>query len=219
MAILNHPFLGRISGKLGNLVIYQLNGTTIVREKPQWKKSYQPSALQLLYQQKFKKATEALRPLGKLLDLGYGELITPTRKGIHLALSQTLKSAMVETEEESRVNFEAVLISTGFVSPFENYRLEWLDERKIQLHWDFLGNYGNTRDTDQTWIVLYNPDQGIVEEYQESVFRRSQAQEVLLSPRIDLSGAFMYLSFYRKLRNEKLRFSNSVCVNLGTNTG
>lgn len=219
MAILNHPFLGRISGKLGNLVIYQLNGTTIVREKPQWKKSYQPSALQLLYQQKFKKATEALRPLGKLLDLGYGEFITPTRKGIHLALSQTLKSAMVETEEEPRVNFEAVLISTGFVSPFENYRLEWLDEHKIQLHWDFLGNYGNTRDTDQTWIVLYNPDQGIAEEYQESVFRRSQAQEVLLSPRIDLSGAFMYLSFYRKLRNEKLRFSNSVCVNLGTNTG
>lgn len=219
MAILNHPFLGRISGKLGNLVIYQLNGTTIVREKPQWKKSYQPSALQLLYQQKFKKATEALRPLGKLLDLGYGEFITPTRKGIHLALSQTLKSAMVETEEEPRVNFEAVLISTGFVSPFENYRLEWLDERKIQLHWDFLGNYGNTRDTDQTWIVLYNPDQGIAEEYQESVFRRSQAQEVLLSPRIDLSGAFMYLSFYRKLRNEKLRFSNSVCVNLGANTG
>lgn len=219
MAILNHPFLGRISGKLGNLVIYQLNGTTIVREKPQWKKSYQPSALQLLYQQKFKKATEALRPLGKLLDLGYGEFITPTRKGIHLALSQTLKSAMVETEEEPRVNFEAVLISTGFVSPFENYRLEWLDERKIQLHWDFLGNYGNTRDTDQTWIVLYNPDQGIAEEYQESVFRRSQVQEVLLSPRLDLSGAFMYLSFYRKLRNEKLRFSNSVCVNLGTNTG
>ncbi|WP_332913823.1 hypothetical protein [Algoriphagus boritolerans] len=44
------------------------------------KKSYQPTALQRLYQQKFKLATAALRPLNKILDTGYGEFVSATRK-------------------------------------------------------------------------------------------------------------------------------------------
>jgi hypothetical protein len=61
MARLNHPFLGLISGKLGNQVIFQLNGKMVVFENPLWKKNYQATALQRLYWQKFKLETVALR--------------------------------------------------------------------------------------------------------------------------------------------------------------
>lgn len=216
MARLNHPFLGQISGKLGNLVIYQLNGKTIVREKPQWKKSYQPTALQRLYQQKFKLATATLRPLNKLLNTGYGEFVTPTRKGYHLALSQTLTSAINETQGSVSVNFESILISSGVVSPVLNLQTEWIGARQLKLHWESQGNKGNSKDSDLSWIVVYNPDQGIAEEFTGEAFRRSQSQTIELAPRIDLSGSYLYFSFYRLLPRNKRRFSDSVCIPLVT---
>ncbi|WP_026969377.1 DUF6266 family protein [Algoriphagus terrigena] len=216
MAQLNHPFIGRISGKLGNLVIYQLNGKTVVREKPQWKKSYQATALQRLYQQKFKLATAALRPLLKVLDTGYGEYVTSTRKGFHLALSQTLKFAMLETQGTVSVNYESMLISSGFVSPVLNLQTAWVGTRELSLHWESQGNQGNARDSDLSWIVLYNPDQGIVEEFTGGAFRRTQSQILTLSPRLNLEGTYLYLSFYRQLTGNKRRFSDSVCIALET---
>ncbi len=219
MAFLNHPFLGRISGKLGNLVLYQLNGHTIVRERPQRKKDYQPTALQALYQQKFKKANDILRPLSKQLDIGYGELTTATRKGFHLALSQTLKSAMIQTDEGPKVNIEAILISTGFIAPVQSLQAERLEGQKLRLHWTSQGNEGNARESDQSWIVLYQPDQGIVEEFSKPAFRGSQTHLIEPSSRVDLSGAFLFLSFYRDLPRGKRRFSDSVCINLGSIPG
>lgn len=216
MARLNHPFLGQISGKLGNLVIYQLNGKTVVREKPQWKKSYQPTALQRLYQQKFKLATTALRPLNKVLDTGYGEFVSPTRKGFHLALSQTLKSAINEAQGNVSVNYESILISSGFVSPVLNLQNEWIGARKLRLYWESQGNQGNSKDSDLSWIVVYNPDQGIAEEFTGEAFRRSQSQIIELAQRIELSGSYLYMSFYRLLPRNKRRFSDSVCIPLGT---
>jgi hypothetical protein len=216
MARLNHPFLGQLSGKLGNLVIYQLNGKTVVREKPQWKKSYQATALQRLYQQKFKLATAALRPLLKVLDTGYGEYVTSTRKGFHLALSQTLKSAMLETQGTVGVNYESILISSGVVSPVLHLQTSWVGTRELSLHWESQGNQGNAKDSDLSWIVVYNPDQGIVEEFSGGAFRRTQSQTIELAQRIDLAGSYLFMSFYRLLPRNKRRFSDSVCIRLGT---
>lgn len=216
MARLNHPFLGQISGKLGNLVIYQLNGKTVVREKPQWKKSYQPTALQRLYQQKFKLATAALRPLNKVLDTGYGEFVSATRKGFHLALSQTLKSAINENQGNVSVNYESILVSSGFVTPVLKLQTEWIGARQLRLYWESQGNQGNSRESDLSWIVVYNPDQGIAEEFTGEAFRRSQSQIIELAQRIELSGSYLYMSFYRLLPRNKRRFSDSVCIPLGT---
>lgn len=216
MARINHPFLGQISGKLGNLVIYQLNGKTVVREKPQWKKNYQPTALQRLYQQKFKLATATLRPLNKVLDIGYGEWVSATRKGFHLALSQTLKSALVETEGNVKVDYEAILISSGVVSRVQNFQKAWVGARQLSLHWESQGNQGNSKDSDLSWIVVYNPHQGVVEKFTGEAFRRSQCQTIELAPRIDLSGSYLYMSFYRLLPRNKRRFSDSVCISLVT---
>lgn len=216
MARLNHPFLGQISGKLGNLVIYQLNGKTVVREKPQWKKSYQPTDLQRLYQQKFKLATAALRPLNKVLDSGYGEFVTPTKKGFHLALSQTLKSGMHESQGAVSVEYEFILLSSGVVSPVLNLQTEWIGARQLLLLWESQGNQGNAKDSDLSWIVVYNPDQGIAEEFTGEAFRKSQSQTLELAPRIDLAGSYLYISFYRLLPRNKKRFSDSFCIRLGT---
>lgn len=216
MARLTHPFLGQISGKLGNLVIYQLNGKTVVREKPQRKKSYRPSALQRLYQQKFKLATEALRPLNQVLDTGYGEFVSPTKKGFHLALSQTLKFAMYENQSVHSVQYESILISSGFVSPVLNLQVIRTGARELSLQWESQRNLGNSKDSDLSWIVLYNPDQKIAEELMGAAFRRNQFQSLTIPSRLNLAGTYLYLSFYRQLSKKKRRFSDSVCIPLMT---
>lgn len=215
MARLNHPFLGQLSGKLGNLVIYQLNGKTVVREKPQWKKTYRATALQRLYQQKFKVATAALRPLHKVLDTGYGEFVGPTRKGFHLALSQTLKSAMLENQGTVSVNYESLMISSGHVSPVQHLQTAWAGTRELSLQWKSQGNQENAKESDLSWIVVYNPDQGVAEEFEGGAFRRTQSQTLTLSPRLNLEGTYLYMSFYRLLPRNKRRFSDSVCIPLG----
>ena len=216
MARLNHSFLGQISGKLGNLVIYQLHGKTVVREKPQWKKSYQPTALQRLYQQKFKLASAALRPLNKVLDTGFGEFVSPTKKGFHLALSQTLNSAMHESQGAFSVQYESILLSSGILSPVLNLQPAWSGTRELSLHWESQGNQGNSRDSDLSWIVLYNPYQQITEEWKGGAFRRNQSQTLTIPPRLNLEGAYLYMSFYRHSGKNKRRFSDSVCMPLVT---
>lgn len=214
MAILNHSVLGKISGKLGNLVIYQLNGKTVVREKPRWKKSYQASSLQRLHQKKFRVATDALRPLGKVLDKGYGEWVTSTRKGFHFALSQTLRQAMIEQQEVFMVNFESVLISSGFVAPAKNPNFQVIGDQNLRITWETQGGLDNSKDSDLSWVVVYYPDLGLLDEFDGAAFRKSQVQEIEISQKIDLHESYLFISFYRKQPKLKRQFSNSVCLKI-----
>ncbi|WP_332913828.1 DUF6266 family protein [Algoriphagus boritolerans] len=114
------------------------------------------------------------------------------------------------------VNYESILISSGVVSPVEQLQIKWLGARQPSLHWESHGNQGNSRESDLSWIVVYNPDQGIAEEFIGEAFRRSQYQTLTLSPRLNLEGTYLYISFYRVLPRNKRRFSDSVCIRLGT---
>ncbi|WP_191321963.1 hypothetical protein [Algoriphagus aquimarinus] len=50
MGIIHSSLLGTINGSMGNLVFYQLNGKTVVRQKPGPRKK--PASERQLYQQK-----------------------------------------------------------------------------------------------------------------------------------------------------------------------
>lgn len=187
----------------------------MIREKPHWKKAYQASNLQVLYQRKFRVATDALRPLRKVLDMGYGESVTSTRKGFHIALSQTLRQAMTEQDGTVNINFESVLVSSGFVAPVCNPALEQTGDKSLKISWDSHVGQDNSKDSDLSWLVLYYPVLGLVEEFDGLAFRKSQHQEITLSQRIDLHESYLFISFYRTWPKEKRQFSDSVCIQVG----
>ncbi|WP_111670194.1 DUF6266 family protein [Algoriphagus litoralis] len=140
---------------------------------------------------------------------------TPTKKGFHLALSQKLKSAMLEIQGTVTVQYESILLSSGLVSPVHNLQPEWIGARQLKLNWESQGNQGNSRESDFSWIVIYNPEEGIAEEVMGEAFRKSQSHILELAPRINLSGSYLYMSFYRQLPRNKRRFSDSVCIPIG----
>jgi len=214
MATLKNPLLSQISGKLGNLVIYQVNGKTVVRERPQWKTAYKATELQQLHQQKFKEADRILRPLKQMLDFGFGEFVHGNRKGIHLAMSHAMKWAFDGENGSVEIKPESLLVSSGAVATAANLLVERTGGQKVLLQWESQGNFGASRDSDLSWVIVYNPREGLVEEINGRAFRRTQTQELEVSPRINLSGSLVFMSFYRKLAKEAVRFSDSVCVQL-----
>lgn len=214
MATLKHPLLSQLSGKLGNLVIYQLNGKTVLREKPKWKTTYKATPHQKMHQLKFKEVYKILRPLKILLDFGFSEFIGGNRKGIHLAMSHAMKQACYLEGEQVKINFNSLLLSSGPIEGVDQLAVEKPGNKILRLTWESQGNYEPSRESDLTWIVVYNPSQGLVEEFKGKAYRRTQVQEVEVSPRIDFNGLFIYVSFYRNFPKNRVKFSDSVCFQL-----
>ncbi|RIW12179.1 hypothetical protein D0X99_19680 [Algoriphagus lacus] len=214
MATLKHPLLSQLSGKLGNLVIYQLNGKTVLREKPKWKTAYKATPHQKMHQLKFKEVYKILRPLKILLDFGFSEFIGGNRKGIHLAMSHAMKQACYLEGEQVKINFNSLLLSSGPIEGVDQLAVEKPGNKILRLTWESQGNYEPSRESDLTWIVVYNPSQGLVEEFKGKAYRRTQVQEVEVSPRIDFNGLFIYVSFYRNFPKNRVKFSDSVCFQL-----
>lgn len=214
MATLKNPLLSQLSGKLGNLVIYQLNGKTIVREKPKWKTPYKATEHQKMHQRKFKEVYSKLRPLKILLDFGFSEFIEGNKKGIHLAMSHALKQACYFEGEQVKIDYKSLLLSSGQVAGVNKLGTEKLGNNTLRLSWESQENYEPSKESDLTWILVYNPAQGFVEEFKGKAFRRTQVQELEISPRIDFSGLFIYVSFYRIISKNRFKFSDSVCFPL-----
>jgi hypothetical protein len=214
MATLKHPLLSQLSGKLGNLVIYQTNGKTVIREKPKWKTAYKATPHQKMHQEKFKEVYRVLMPLKILLNFGFSEFIAGNKKGIHQAMSHAIKHACFVEGKEVKINFSSLLLSSGSVAGVSQLYCEKLGNKTLRLTWESQGNHEPSRETDLTWIVVYNPFQGFAEEYKGKAFRRTQLQEIEISPRIDFSGLFIYVSFYRNFPKNRYKFSESVCIQL-----
>jgi hypothetical protein len=86
--------LGSFSGRLGNLVIYQLKGKTVVRKRPGKKENFKSSPLQRYYQDCFVLAQRFLLPIEDQLNIGFGQFSIGGKRGIHMAMSWAIKNAM-----------------------------------------------------------------------------------------------------------------------------
>lgn len=204
--------LGGISGKVGNLVFYQVNGQTLVRTKPGVGKS-STSSLQNYHQQSFALAQEFLAPLKKELAIGFGAFKIGTKRGIDRAKSILLKNAIYPSEGIPVLQPTKVQVSSGDLTGMSGGILTEMAPLHFRIDWTVNSWDGSARDEDKTFVVVYDTKERRVFSIQGASYRKDGYQELQLpwGSINENSSIYIYFSFYSE-RSGKTEFSDSQCL-------
>ncbi|TDK42051.1 DUF6266 family protein [Algoriphagus formosus] len=212
MANIDVPLLSFLKGKLGSLVIYQVNGKTVVRKKPSKKRVYKPSKHQLFNQMAFREVQRLLMPLKEVLAFGYGPHLIGMQQGVHLAMSYAMKHAVRSEGGKVKLLPAQIQISLGDLPLPESIVFEKsIETGEISVSWEYVKSWGTARDSDFTWIVAYHIPSGKYREFRAKSFRSKKSQKIKLPTLFMEKGSLFFFSFYRSSWDQKLRFSNSYC--------
>ncbi|MDF2159437.1 DUF6266 family protein [Algoriphagus sp. CAU 1675] len=214
MATSSNPLLKNFSGKIGDLVIYQLNGKTVIRKRPEPKSVYRPSKLQVFNQNAFKEVQQFLLPLREVLDFGYSEYIQGFKKGIHHATSWALKKAITGDGNKVILHKKSVKISSGDLPLPSGIEASWVGTGQLKITWDSEGSLGLARMTDYSYVVLYHQEEKKVLEIREGSHRSKESHLITVPEIFQDSGVLVFLAFYKKVSGSKVRFSDSICLEL-----
>lgn len=99
MAISPDNFMGKVSGKLGKLIIYRRNGKTCFRSKPE-KISIPPSPKQIYQRKAFSQISSFLAPIRQELEFGFSGIPGENSKRFGKALSLAVKKAILSENGE-----------------------------------------------------------------------------------------------------------------------
>ncbi|SEG10762.1 DUF6266 family protein [Algoriphagus boritolerans] len=211
MAISIENFMGKASGKLGNLIIYQRNGKVCFRSKP--KKSKVPPSDRQIYQRKaFSQASTFLAPIRSELEFGFSGITGDKSKRYGKAQSLAVKKATLSDNGEPVLDPEKIQTSIGDLLPLEDGRVLWENANTIQLTWRPNAFEGNGRESDQIFYLAYDPEAQQKWAVLEGVYRKAGSMTIQFPWSGPLEGKFYhFVSFYTK-RKGQIEFSDSVCL-------
>lgn len=204
--------LGGISGKVGNLVFYQVNGETLIRTKP-GAGGGSSSSLQTYHQQAFALAQDFLSPLKKEIAIGFAAYKKGSKRGIDRAKSLLLKNAIYPIEGIPVLQPDKVLVSSGDLTGVRGALLTMTEPGKFRIEWTVNSWDGSARDGDKTFVVIYDTVEPRVFSIQGGRYRKDGFHELELPWTIvgASSSVYVYFSFYAE-RSGKIEFSDSVCL-------
>lgn len=138
MAILKHGINGPFSGKVGNIVGYQLNGQNVIRSLSSYTKR-KPTELTLINRGRMKAVSQFLRPIKNIIAFGYKHVAPAgSRVGtFQAAQSHTFKHAIAYGEGNiPYVNPENVLVFRGNLMPPSNLEAIRQENGIIRISWN-----------------------------------------------------------------------------------
>ncbi len=121
MARLKTNILDAATGKIGNVVVYEMYGKTYIRSKPSGYKDKQ-SIAQLAQRQKMTLTNAFLRPFKELIKVTFAHEAIG-RSAFHAAKSFNLKNAIEGTYPDQIISPEKAVLSTGSILLPENVLL------------------------------------------------------------------------------------------------
>ena len=211
MAIIDKNILGKISGKLGNTVIYERNGKTVIKSLPS-KSSKEPSAKQLYHREAFRIGQQFLTPMRTELELGFSKANPGQSHGFNRALSVMLKTAILNEEGKPVIYPEKVKVSEGDLLGLESPHAQWVGENRVEITWFPNAFMGYGKEADRLFVVAYDPDSGRKWAVTKGNYRKSGMQQLQFPWSGELQGKFyIYASFFNENRG-LLEFSDSVCL-------
>lgn len=210
MGIIQSSMLGRITGSMGNLVFYQLNGKTVVRQKPGPRKK--PASERQLYQQKaFSIGQKFVTPLRDALNFTLKKKGSSFESGTNRTLSWLIKNAIVPEEKAPVLYPERVKISKGWLVGMDN-PLAAREGASIKITWQANAWQGSAREEDRLFVIAYAPESKRVYTVYEGAYRKSGDQLIELpwsDPELD--KVYIYAAFYAEDGCVR-EFSDSVCL-------
>jgi len=159
MAIITEGVNGPVTGRLGNVVFYQVKGQNRARSLPRvTRRKRKPSPEQAMQRAKFKLMQEWLKPMRGLVRIGFGHY-APPKTGHNVAMSYNMKHAIVENNGQFSVDPEAFCFSAGPLTSPVNPRVS-LGEDALHFTWEKPGidaRLGNAR----TLLLAYNTTESL----------------------------------------------------------
>lgn len=212
MAISNGGIFGQYSGKIGNLVYYQVQGKTVVRTIGV--NNVPPSEAQLACRQAFKVAGKLVKPALTFINAGFREMALGTDKSpYNFALKYNKANALQGVYPDIKADYTKVMMAQGSLLPAQNPIVGVVPDG-LQFSWDTYPNMLYPMVKDQTMLLAYFPDVG------EVVFKlygafRAEGTDVLHIP-VPKQGAYMetYISFVSEDRKQTANSIYTGSINL-----
>lgn len=178
MAGSSDAFMGRLSGRIGNLVVYQMYGKTVVRIRPDYR-TKKATGLLKASQDDFREVVAVLSKCKHLLRLGFAAEAV-NRSAWNAALSTNLKNYR-ETENKTVDNW--LQLSKGKRDMADDWQVSQDQEGRLCLSWKQLPRENSwSNDKLIVFILPENPEDKALIEITSA--QRSHEQAVL---DIDLS--------------------------------
>jgi hypothetical protein len=131
MADSSDAFMGRLSGRIGNLVVYQMYGKTVVRVRPGFRTKKTTPKLKAS-QNDFKTVVKVLSPLKHLLRFGFAAQAI-NRSAWNAAASANLNRYR---QSENKDIHEWLQLSAGTLAQAMDWQAIKDDNGNIQLSWE-----------------------------------------------------------------------------------
>lgn len=158
MAILTEGVNGPVTGRLGNVVFYRVKGQNRARSLPRvTKRKRKPSPEQAAQRSKFKLIQQWLRPVKRLVRLGFGNDASP-KTGHNVAMSYNMRHAIIDNDGEFSVDPAAFRFSAGPLTSPVNAQVS-LGDGELHFTWDkpdIQATLGDAR----TLLLAYNVRNG-----------------------------------------------------------
>lgn len=211
MAKFLESLVSLISGKPGNLVIYERNGKTVVRSRPR-KSTKKPSAKQIYTRKAFKMANAFLTTIRPEVEFGFSSFSEDKSKCFGEALSLVLKQAILPEGGEPVLHPELTKICVGSVLEPDHVELNWESSNRLLITWRPNSFEGMAKDGDELFYVALDPDQKRKWSIKKGGYRKNGSLIIDFPWSGPLAGQFYhYVAFYTQSRS-KLEFSKSICL-------
>jgi len=171
------PF-GPMTGKVGNLIYYRVNGVSRVRSVR--KVTNEPTIAQLRVRQEMKVITQFLKLLTEVIKIGFSPSARGVKSPFNLATSYNKRHALTGEYPDITVNYSELVLSKGHLSLPEHTAVEKIANR-LRFTWTGAFTFSYPRPNDQAILVAVFPDQQRAV-YDLTRFRRSDGSGELLLP-------------------------------------
>lgn len=156
MGILKHGPFGMATGKIQNMVSYDLNGKNVFRRIGRTKKK--PTVKQLAVRQKMAVVIKFLKHLGPLIEFGFKAQAITARKSEHnMATSYNTKNATVGEYPEIVMDYSKAMVSQGDLMRPIDPQVELL-QGKLRFSWQNQPDLDYTNKKDQVMMLAYFPE-------------------------------------------------------------
>jgi hypothetical protein len=156
MGILKHGPFGMTTGKIQNMVSYDLNGKNVIRRIGRTKKK--PTVKQLAVRQKMAVVIKFLKVVEPVINVGFKALAVAARKSAHnMATSYNTKNATTGEYPEIVMDYSKAMIAEGDLMQPLDPQVELLTG-KLRFTWQNQPDLEYTNRKDQIMMLAYFPD-------------------------------------------------------------
>jgi len=194
---------GPITGKLSNLVWFSRYGRDYVRTKGERTAPLSPA--QKTNCRDMAVLMDFFKNMKPFLKAGFGHLAVGTTLNYHnLATACNKTQAIIQEGDQSRIDFEAVLLSDGgALEPLDP--IVQLSENGLEFTWAYDDVADWTSKTDQVMLMAYFPETNEAV-YTTSGAKRNEMRDVLaLPPSLRSKRMEIYMAFQNDERTDASR--------------